>query len=824
MFKLIAKITNKTFSREKNKLLLSFLSLFIGALVLTVVLGLISSVRNYLTDQTKELIGGDVVIQQSFPIDVKSSKLLKNLLQEGAVFSEKMQTVVIFTNKSGKTLVCSLRVVADNYPLYGTLLTKSGKNTLPGDNEIIAEPDFMDRFGIKVNDQVTSGFNKFKVKDIIEMEPDRFGAGFSFGPKVIMNFKGWERTGINKFASRITYYLSIKLPEKLYNEAMMSKIEAEFKAKGSQVSNAIKGPTQLNNILDAWERFFLTITVLTLFLIMINIRSNLVYLLNYFTKTIAVFRVLGMRKSNIIAVFSLLLLLISISSGIIGNLAGNGLIYLMIPSVEKLVGVSLARPFILSNCLMIITFTVVLCLISAISALLKILEIEPKMVLSQNFERKSNLKSLLKEGATSLFIGLGLFGAIYYLTQKVMIAVISIASITAAFIFFTFIVKIMMAIVYRKRFRLDFFSRTVVNFVKNQGLIGETAIASLTLALAGIFTIALVQFNIVQNLQGPLSTKMPNLYVIDIQDPQIKPVKDFFKNEIKLFPNVRARLMRIDKRMVQTDKKEKEQELKREFNLTYRTDLIEGEKLVEGIWHGEKLKKSVSLEKKFAERAGIRIGSEVEFMISGMTVKAKVTSIRTVEKMGLPFFFFVFSPDVIQDAPKTVFGYVYVPEKNIPEIQSQLAQKFPNVFSLPTSDIIKTIRLVTETILSAVLLVSIPALILGILLIFSMLINSSQERFKDLLLFKVLGAGRKKIFRLYFYENIFFILFSSVFAIIFSTAGSFAMNKYFFSFDSFYFNPLIFAILVIVFTFAVSFSLYLIRKMFMKRPAELFRS
>ena len=26
--------------------------------------------------------------------------------------------------------------------------------------------------------------------------------------KKIMSFKGWEKTGINKFASRITYYLS----------------------------------------------------------------------------------------------------------------------------------------------------------------------------------------------------------------------------------------------------------------------------------------------------------------------------------------------------------------------------------------------------------------------------------------------------------------------------------------------------------------------------------------------------------------------------------------------------------------------------------------
>jgi predicted lysophospholipase L1 biosynthesis ABC-type transport system permease subunit len=127
-------------------------------------------------------------------------------------------------------------------------------------------------------------------------------------------------------------------------------------------------------------------------------------------------------------------------------------------------------------------------------------------------------------------------------------------------------------------------------------------------------------------------------------------------------------------------------------------------------------------------------------------------------------------------------------------------------------------------ILTAVLTVSFPALLLGILLIFSMLVNSSRERFRDLLLFKIVGANRKKIFRLYLYENSFFIFFSGLFALIFSTIAGYSINKYFFKFDAFYFSPLIFAILIIVFIFALLFSLYLIRKMFLKRPSELFRS
>ena len=60
--------------RDKAKIIVTFLSLLIGAFVLSVVLGLIGSVRTYIFSQSKELIGGDIVLQQSFPIEYEKSK------------------------------------------------------------------------------------------------------------------------------------------------------------------------------------------------------------------------------------------------------------------------------------------------------------------------------------------------------------------------------------------------------------------------------------------------------------------------------------------------------------------------------------------------------------------------------------------------------------------------------------------------------------------------------------------------------------------------------------------------------------------------------
>ncbi len=817
------KIFKQIFFRDKNKLILSFLSLFIGAFVITVILGLVNSVKFYVMDQSKELIGGDLVIQQSFSIDYKKNKNITELINKGAVISQRLQTIVTTSYQDNLSSLASLRIVQNNYPLYGKLFTQNNSGNIPKDGEVFTEKSYLEKTGLKIGDYIFIGKAKLKIKDSIEKEPDKFGSDFSFAPKIIMTYNSWAKTQIDNNSSRITYYLLIKANEEILNDKIIESIEKSFKEDGARVTNAKKGPTQLINIIEAWERFFITISVLTLFLIMVNIRTNLVYILGYFTKTIAVFRSLGMTRKSIIKIFALLLFSISLGGGIFGNIFGNIAIYFALPVLEKVVDVTLPYPSITFSFFVIVFSTVLLCFLASIQAFLKILNIEPKIILSQPIAGISKGKNLKNEVITSFLVAFGLFIGIYILTEEFLSSLISVGVISLIFSLFIGFVKLMILLLYKNRFKLPFSLRSIVNFVKNQGIIGETAIASLTLALSGIFLISLIQTNIENNLQGPLKAKVPNLYVLDIQEYQVKSIQNYIP-KLNLFPNVRGRFMRIDDKNLQLTKEKVDPELTREFNLTYRTELIGGEKLVKGDWHGKNIKKSVSVEKRFAERIGISLGSNIEFMILGIPINAKVTSFRTVDSaQGLPFFYFVFSPDVLADAPRSYFGYTNMDENSIPKLQTKLIKDFPNIFLIPTGEVLKTIQSVTNLILSSVTVVSIPALILGIILIFSMLVSSAQERFKELLLFKVFGAKQKKMFSLYLYESVFFILFSSVFASIFSVILTFILNKYFFNFDKFYLNWQISGIVLLVLVFSIAFSVYLIRKMFIKTPAVLIR-
>lgn len=89
----------------------------------------------------------------------------------------------------------------------------------------------------------------------------------------------------------------------------------------------------------------------------------------------------------------------------------------------------------------------------------------------------------------------------------------------------------------------------------------------------------------------------------------------------------------------------------REFNMTYRDILITGESVIEGDWHGDfQARNTVSIDDEFAsEIGGAKIGDEIEVFIQGITLKSTISSIRkTDQSSGLPFFYLVFSPDVLE--------------------------------------------------------------------------------------------------------------------------------------------------------------------------------
>ncbi len=808
--------------RNAGRLLLAFGSLLVGAVTLAVVLGLIGSVERFFVSESRALLGGDITIEDDVPID-PSLPALADLREKGAAFSLRTDTLVVVQSEKPATpgiissLLVSLKVVDEEYPLYGTLITSYGTGT-PSESEVFVAEDILTRMGVTVGETLTIGKERFTVRATIVREPDSVGGSFRLGPLAIISSEGWARTGIDQKQSRVEHTLAIKYPETITLEEaslLAETIKSAFPRPGYRVAVASDGPSSLLRILDAAERFFFTMIVLALFLVVVNIRLNLIYFLASFQKTIAIMRSLGMRRSQLFALFLTTLLFLSVVAGIAGGVIGNILADSALPILEEYIDSTLPGVPLFEHVFLVALFTGILCLFSATGFLSRVLSIEPKMLLLGYGSEHGRFAQVLKELPTLALTLLGLYGGVYYLTEKPLVALYAVASITGVFVLLFLLARAGISIGHKVRFSLPFTFRSIMNFLKHQGLIGTTAIASLTIALASIFAIALIERNVLGNLGTEFKADAPNIYLIDIQEDQLGGVRSIMGPTWRDFAMVRARFTMRDGYDIQANLATEDGELRREFNITSATTLIDGETLVGGAWHGTTGTKEVSVERDFAERAKLTLGSRVEFYAQGVAIEATVTSIREVTTTnGLPFFFLVFSPDVLAGIPRTSFGYAYVEETKIPVVQNELARAYPNISSIPTTQILEIVARVVGALSGAVVATAVPALALGVLLIIAMLAISVRERGNDMLVFTAFGARTNLLFSIFLFESGMIVLLSGIFATVISHVGVYLLGRFLFDFTRFYvsfMNALLFAgvllmTLVVAYIFAKRFT------------------
>ena len=819
--------------RSGRRLLLAFSSLLLGACTLAVVLGIIGSVQTFFLEQSRVLMGGDITISSNGPMD-STHPVLDELSTSGVIFSERLDTLVVARTQSPVTqgyvesLLVSLKVVDDNYPLYGELLLSNAnipEKQTPGAREVFVASDVLVRMGISVGDNLQIGNSTFEVAAVISSEPDRVASSFRLGPLAMISQDGWRNTGIDGNQSRIEYAFSLKFPDNYIDSDTQSPLQtlgAAFPRPAYRVSTAEEGPGSLLRILSSAERFFFTMIVLALFLVIVNIRLNLIYFLSSFQKTIAIMRSLGMRKRELLYLFLMLLFFLSLISGIFGTLLGNLAANNILPFAENVIDAQLPPIILYSNLLVVIVFAIFLCMFSALGFLVRVLDIEPKMLLLGYGAEHGRARQLLREAPSLLLTLIGLFAGIYYLTERAVVALTAVSGIAATFALLFLLSRIGVNLGHRLRFSLPFQFRYILNFLRHQGMLGATTIASLTIALATIFSITLIEANMLGNLQSEFKRDAPNIYLLDVQEDQLPGVSKIMGDSWRDFSVVRARFTMRDGYDIQSNLATEDGEMRREFNITSGTEAIEGERVIAGVWHGTEGRGEVSVEKDYAERAKLTLGSKVEFVTQGVILSATVTSIRSVTTTsGLPFFFLVFSPDVLRDIPRTSFGYAFVAEDKIPGLQNELSTAYPNITSIPTTQILEVVAKVVGVLTTAVVGTVIPALLLGLILILAMLGISAQERSNDMLVFTAFGAQTKLLFSLFLIESVAIVLIAGFFAGIIAHVAVLGLNRIVFDFTTFYFAPSVAYVFMGILSVTLIIAFFLARRLTSQSPAAL---
>jgi putative ABC transport system permease protein len=194
----------------------------------------------------------------------------------------------------------------------------------------------------------------------------------------------------------------------------------------------------------------------------------------------------------------------------------------------------------------------------------------------------------------------------------------------------------------------------------------------------------------------------------------------------------------------------------REYTLTRRSVLSEGEELVRGkSLFGPQTKgiTRVSLEVEFAKRIQLSVGDKFVLSIGGIPVETRVDSLRKVKWNNFrPNFFIVVNEEDLKDAPMDYVGVARVEDTKISDMQKKISSDYPEVSVLDGEAISQRLVRLLNQLSFAVQSVGLFALGSCVLVFVGILLSRRQTKMGELALLRTLGVRSRQIRALFLLE------------------------------------------------------------------------
>ena len=764
----------------------------------------------FLVNQARELQGGDVVFESSYPVNAEETWRAIGI--EPVQSSQQIEFSA--TVLSGDvTSPVSLRVVDETFPLYGEVILADALYQGLTTNEMLLDAAGAKKLNVAVGDTIIFGAATYTLKAIMLQEPTALFGGFRFLPSAIMSDAGFARSMVDTTLLRAEYVYAYTVAD--LNATDKEHIRTTIEALDPAIDVDIAGEDRrgLQFGLETVGDFLTVAVLITAVLAAVNVYASIVYLITVERKSLAILRAIGLPKRSLTVLLGLAFGYVVVAAGLLGSGLGSLLFVQVVRYIEEAYLIALPAAGFGIYAGLTIGIVVTIALASFLPAVHQSLARTPKEVLIGGEDVQAN-KSVYKnflQTALLAFVPLTVLAA--FLLQDLWQGILVMGAIACTYATVAVIFTALLQMIYRRRSWFGFFIRSIISQKKADGVFGIISFTSLFVALLALSTLILTQGSLKNFLVADLAKTIPSTYVLDVQPSQKEELIVAYP-ELVLFSNIGARIIAIDELQIQAELAKPEssvdRELGREFNLTARRELLESEEIVEGAW-GNGSSGEISVDREFAKQANIKLGSKVEFSIQGFPVSGVVTSLReTDSRSGLPFFYFVLSPEDIGQFSGVSFGYAFYDEAKQAELGRYLATTMPNVSMVETQNIGPLLVRLIDTLLLMIVVVTIPPLLIATLLIATLIISSYDSRRREGGRLRALGATKRLIFWQYIVETTTLALSAALLAYTLSIVSTYTVGVYFLGLTStiWYTNELLIGFALII-TLVATLAWYL---------------
>lgn len=723
------------------RLLLAALIIAVGAL--TAVGFFTDRVARALEQEANQLLGADLLLVSDHPW---REDTVKAALGEGLNVAQT-QTFPSMVSRADMAQLADIKAVSAGYPLRGSLRTAPAVNApdqlatgVPQPGTVWVDARLAQTLAVGVGDTLQVGESEFKVAAILMMEPDRGVNFFTLAPRLMMNLADLPATGLIQYGSRVTYRLLLAGSADALQ--VFRKAAEPNLGRGERIEDAQNGRPEMRQALERAQKFLGLSALLTVVLAAVAIALAARRYVQRHLDPSAIMRCLGAQQGMLLNLYLFQFACLALLGAMLGCVLGYVSHYTLYRALAVLVETELPPPSFLPVMQGM-----------AVGLLLFGFAVPPLLQL----RRVPTLRVIRRElGAPGrgLIVGYTLCALVMaalmlWIAGELKLGLYVIGGFAGAVAVFALLAWLGLAGLARLR-NLPFLegsgARYALAGLQRHRRGNVIQIVALALGFMAILLLTVTRGELLDAWRKATPADAPNRFVINIQPDQTEAVQAAFAGaglSADLAPMVRGRLMRVNGQAVAAAdySEERAQRLvEREFNLSWRAELPQGNRITSGEWFAANAQEEASVEEGLAKTLKLRIGDMLEFDIAGTPVVVRISSLRKLDWDSMRVNFFVLTPPgVLEKQPQSMITSFHLPEGQEGFIAT-LVQRFPNLTVIDVGQILRQLRAVIDQVAQAVQFVFLFTLGAGVVVLYAALTNVLDERRQELAIMRALGA------------------------------------------------------------------------------------
>jgi putative ABC transport system permease protein len=759
-----------------RRLLFFFLCIAIGVGSIVALRSLVQNVNASIVRESRSLLTADVQVSASAPLNDQTKAVLDRYANSPMVAA---QTQVIESSTMLRSLkstgsmpkMVDVKAVEAGFPFYGEMLLGDGavySHELLRNHGVLVKQGMLISMGLQIGDKVRIGEANFTIRGVIEREPGGTMNGFSFAPRVLIDFADAASAGLIGRVSRTRLRMLYRSRPDV-DSVLADSLRRDLRSQaGVNVRSFRSSQDQMSRTLGQVEDYLSLIGLIILVLGGIGVSSVTRVFVDQKIKTIAILKCLGGRNARVLGAYLLQVL----GLGLLGSLMGLGIARVATGTLPKFFAdklpLNVEFGMTWQASLQGVTVGLLISLLFSLTPLLKIRRIKPNLVLRSLSGGEKQSFDWLRL-VTSVVVALGLVGVASWQAGSLKIGGIFLIGLTLMAGVLALAATGLMKFLRGLR-RLPYFPlRQGINSLYRPG--NQTRIILMAVGLGVFFVVSVrsLQLNLRAEFSPDLDNLRADLYLIDIQKDQREGVEEIIRKHTGdspvIVPTVRARISRINDGEVASDREAANRNrdrksnrggnqnmglLGREYILTYRDYVEDFEQITAGtFWdrtpnpEGE-----ISIEELLHDELGLNVGDRVMFDVMGRSVSARVSNIRRVDwRNARTGFLIVFRPGALDDAPAMYISAIKGPVDNAvrAQMQRELVDRFSNISVVDVRDLIELARGIIQNISLAISFVGGFVFLSGLLILIGSIAMTKFHRLYESAILKTLGAKRKLI-------------------------------------------------------------------------------